>query len=130
MMDKTSAGHVVGSAATGIPWTGLALPTGAMAALGGYAGTDVTGRYGNTRERHAPDAGIAPYPPCHGIKVDAVRGRNHTTTGDAPPTLARDCAAGPILTGACGHGRQRGQAPGGGTREPPTRTPVPPRIAR
>jgi nucleotide-binding universal stress UspA family protein len=76
-----------------------------------------------------PGADMALYLTRHGVKVDVVLERTHATVGDTLMTLARDCAAGLIVTGAYGHSRYREWALGGVTRELLERTPVPLLIA-
>jgi nucleotide-binding universal stress UspA family protein len=76
-----------------------------------------------------PGADIALYLARHGVRVEVVVERTHATAGAALVALARDCAAGLMVTGAYGHSRYREWMLGGVTRELLERAPVPLLIA-
>lgn len=76
-----------------------------------------------------PGADMALYLARHGVKVEVVVERTHTTDGAALMALARDRGAGMVVTGAYGHSRYREWVLGGVTRELLERTPVPLLIA-
>jgi nucleotide-binding universal stress UspA family protein len=76
-----------------------------------------------------PGADMALYLARHGVKVDVVLERTSSTVGDALMSLAMDCGAGLIVTGAYGHSRYREWVLGGATRELLERAPVPLLIA-
>lgn len=72
-----------------------------------------------------PGADMALYLARHGVDVEVVRERTTSTAGEALMALARDCAAGLMVTGAYGHSRFREWVLGGVTRELLERAAVP-----
>lgn len=72
-----------------------------------------------------PGADIALHLARHGVKVEVIVERTHSTDGDALLSLARACGADLLVTGAFGHSRYREWILGGVTRELLERTPIP-----
>lgn len=76
-----------------------------------------------------PGADMALYLARHGVQVEVVVEYTRTTVGHALISLARDCGAGLMVSGAYGHSRYREWVLGGVTRELLARAPLPLLIA-
>jgi nucleotide-binding universal stress UspA family protein len=72
-----------------------------------------------------PGADMALYLARHGVRVEVVVERTHSTAGHVLAAMAMDCNAGLMVIGAYGHSRYREWVLGGVTRELLERTPVP-----
>jgi nucleotide-binding universal stress UspA family protein len=76
-----------------------------------------------------PGADMALHLARHGVQVEVVVEHTRATVGDALISLARDCGAGLMVSGAYGHSRYREWVLGGVTRELLARAPAPLLIA-